>query len=262
MYSIQRRLKQGLDVHVFSVGAIPSPKLIEMVAMKGGYHGIWIDEEHAALTQRDFEMLALACRSVGLDCYARVAPVNYAAVMRPMEAGIGGIMAAQVRSLAEVEQIVQWAKYPPVGQRGLNPSNYEGGYGSRPLAEMVQRVNSERWLSVQIETVEALSVVENIAQNPCIDHLFVGPADLSLALGVPGEYLHDRCRSALSKVAHACREAGKSWGILVRSVEHAHFSKSLGCQLFAFANDLSTFFEGLRSVEDKYSSFLHSNRSP
>ena len=259
MCSIKQRPKQGLDVHVFSIGAIPSPKLIEMVAMVGGYHGIWIDEEHAALAQRDFEILALACRSVGLDCYARIAPVNYAAVMRPMEAGVGGIMAAQVRSLAEVEKIVQWAKYPPMGQRGLNPSNYEGGYGTRSLAEIVQRGNSDRWLSVQVETVEALSVVDQIAQTPGIDHLFVGPADLSVALGVPGEFLHEKCQSALSQVARTCREAGKSWGILVRSVEHAQFCKSLNCQLFAFANDLSTFNQALRAVQERYSSFLRSN---
>lgn len=256
MNSIKQRLQSGLDVHIFSVGAIPSFKIIEMAAAVGGYHGIWIDEEHAALGQRDYELLALACRSVQLDCYVRVAPVNYATLMRPMEAGVGGVMAAQVRTLSDVQQVVTWAKFPPIGQRGINPSNFEGGYATRPLLDIVQSSNRDRWLSVQIETLEALEIVEQIAAVDGIDHLFVGPADLSVALGVPGEYLHDLCQQALRRIASAAKQAGKSWGILVRGPEHAQFCKSLGCQLFAFGNELSAIQLGLKAIKANYSSFL------
>jgi 4-hydroxy-2-oxoheptanedioate aldolase len=256
MHSIKQRLAQGQDVHIFSIGAIPSFKLVELVAMAGGYHGIWIDEEHAALTQRDFELLALACRSVGLDSYVRLAPLNYATIMRPMEAGINGVMAAQVRSVAEVQQVVAWAKFPPLGVRGVNPSNFEGAYATKPLQDIVEQGNRDRWFSVQIETLEALSQVRAIAAIEGVDHLFVGPADLSVALGVPGQYLHEKCKSALSAVSAACQEVGKSWGILVRSPEHASFCKSLGCQLYAFANDLAAFNQGLKTIQASYASFL------
>lgn len=256
MHSIKKRLEQGLDVHIFSVGAIPSPKMIEIAAMIGGYHGIWIDEEHAALGQRDYELLALACRSVGLDSYVRVAPVHYATMMRPMEAGVGGVMAAQVRSVEEVKQVVSWAKFPPLGQRGVNPSNYEGNYTTKNLRDLVESSNRDRWLSVQIETLEALECVDEIAAVVGVDHLFVGPADLSVALGVPGEYLHELCKSALTRVSEACRKSGKTWGILVRGPEHAAFCKTLGCKLFAFGNDLGVVVQGFRAVQNTYHEFL------
>lgn len=256
MHSIMKRLEQGQEVNIFSIGNIPSPKIIEIVGMLGGYHGIWIDEEHAALRQQDIEILALACRASGLDSYVRVAPVNYATLMRPMEAGVGGVMAAQVRSVAEVEQIVNWSKFPPIGQRGLNPSNFEGNYSMKSLADIVECGNRDRWLSVQIETVEALEVVDGIAAVPGIDHLFVGPADLSVALGIPGQYLHDDCKRALEKVSIACAKAGKTWGILVRGPEHAQFCRSLGCKLFAFSNDLGAIIQGLKAIQSVYSDFL------
>jgi 4-hydroxy-2-oxoheptanedioate aldolase len=256
MHSIKQRLAQQQSVHIFSVGAIPSPKIIEIVGMLGGFHGIWLDEEHAAISQRDFEILALACRSVGLDSYARVAPTDYASVMRPMEAGIGGIMAAQVRSVAEVEQVVSWARFPPVGIRGINPSNFEGHYTMRSLAEIIESGNRDRWVSVQIETTEALSCVEQIAKVPGLDHLFVGPADLSVALGVPGQYLHESCRAALERVSSACEAAGKTWGILVRGPEHAEFCKSIGCRLFAFGNDLGAVIQGVKSIQSTYGSMF------
>ncbi len=255
-YSIKQRLSSGEIVNVFSIGALPSPKLVELAALSGGYHAIWIDEEHAALSLQHIEVLALACRSVGLDSYVRLAPVNYAAVMRPMEAGVGGIMAAQVRSVAEVEQIVSWAKFPPLGQRGVNPSNFEGKYSTCKLAEHVVQCNRDRWLAVQIETLEALECVESIAAIEGIDHLFVGPADLSVALGVPGEFLHAKCVAALERISHATRSARKSWGILARGPEHASLCRKLGCQLFAYGNDLSVAMLGLKTLRETYQEFF------
>ena len=257
MISIKKRLQAGENVHVFSIGAIPSPKLIEIAALTKGYHAVWIDEEHAALGQRDIELLAMACRSVGLDCYVRIAPLSYAAVMRPMEAGAAGIMAAQVRSVSEVEQIVSWAKFPPVGSRGINPSNVEADYTTRSLDDHIRICNQDRWVSVQIETLEALDCVEAIAAVEGMDHLFVGPADLSVALGVPGDYLHEKCQQALTKVAAATKKAGKSWGILVRGNEHAEFCRSLGCQLFAFGNDLGVAVQGFRAIRGSYPGFFN-----
>jgi 2-dehydro-3-deoxyglucarate aldolase/4-hydroxy-2-oxoheptanedioate aldolase len=256
VYSIKQRLASGQEVNVFSIGAIPSFKIIEMAKMIGGYHAVWIDEEHAALSQKDIELLAMACRSAGLDSYVRVAPIHYAAIMRPMEAGVGGIMAAQIRSTAEAKQIVAWAKYPPAGIRGINPSNFEADYTTRSLGEHIEICNRDRWISVQIETLEALECVEEIADIHGLDHLFVGPADLSVALGVPGQYLHADCRKALDRIAQACRKSQKSWGILVRGQEHAALCRDLGCQLFAFANDLSFVIQGLRAVKSTYPDFL------
>lgn len=255
--SIKSRLAAGQSVNVFAIGAIPSPKLVEMVALIGGYHAIWIDEEHAGLTLNQIEILAMACRSVGLDSYVRVAPNDYAAIMRPMEAGVGGIMAAQIRTLADAQQVVRWAKFPPLGDRGANASNFEGGYGTKPLADHIRDCNANRWLSLQIETIEALQQVEQIAAVEGVDNLFVGPADLSVALGVPGDFLHPKCRDALVKVSQAALSHGKTWGILVRSREHADFCRSLGCKFFAYANDLAAFMNGLRGIRSNYEDFFN-----
>lgn len=259
--SIKSRLAAGKNVNVFSIGAIPSPKLVELIAAVGGYHAVWIDEEHAAVTQQQIEMLALACRGVGLDSYVRVAPVHYAAVMRPMEAGVGGVMAAQVRSLDEARRIVRWAKFPPLGERGANASNFEGGYGTRPLDCHVVDCNRDRWLSLQIETREALECVDELAALEGVDNLFVGPADLSVALGVPGEFMHEKCLDALSRVSQAVAACGKSWGILVRNAEHAETARRLGCRFFAYSNELKAFALGLSAIRQSYEDFFASQSS-
>ena len=253
---IKARLAGGKIVRIFAVGSLPSPKLIEIAALHGGYHGVWIDEEHAALPQAQIELLALACRASGLDSYVRLAPTDYATVMRPMEAGVGGVMAAQVQSVEQVEEIVRWAKYGPRGVRGLNLSNYEGRWATCDPAELIRTANRDRWLAIQIETLGALEQVDKIAAVDGVDHLFVGPADLSMALGVPGEYLHPKCVAALERVSAAVRAAGKSWGILPRGPEHAARCRELGCLLFAFASDLSVVHLGFKMARDVYQDFF------
>lgn len=255
-HSIKERLAAGKLVRIFAIGPLAIPKLIEAVGRTGEYHGVWIDQEHAALTQTEIEPLTLACRASGLDSYIRLAPTDYATVMRPLETGAGGIMAAQIRSLEQAKQVVSWAKFPPIGQRGLNLSNYEGDWGTANMAELVERANRLRWVSLQIETVEALESVEAIAKIPGVDHLFVGPADLSVALGVPGQFLHAKCIAALERISRASSAAGISWGILPRGLEHAKLCRKLGCQLFAFALDLAIVNAGLRSTRADYEEFF------
>lgn len=256
--NIKQRLAEGKLVRILGVGALASPKIIEICARHGSYHGVWIDQEHAALPQAQIELLTLACRATGLDSFVRLAPTDYATVMRPLEAGAGGIMAAQVHSAAEVSKIVSWAKYAPTGIRGLNISNYEGGWGMVNPADFVESSNRDRWLAIQIETLGALEQVEQIAQIEHVDHLFVGPADLSLSLGVPGDYLHPKCVAALERIAKAARAAGISWGILPRGAEHARKCRELGCQLFAFATDLGVVNLGFSAAKEIYADFFDS----
>ena len=101
-------------------------------------------------------------------------------------------MIAQVRTLDEVKQSVQWAKYPPVGTRGAFTGNAETRYGKIGLATHIENANRDRWLSVQIETPEAVDIVDKIAATDGVDWLFVGPADLSVTLGVPGDFMHPK----------------------------------------------------------------------
>jgi len=255
MKTIKQRLLDGEEVRVITLASLAHAKWVELAAVAGGYHGLWVDQEHAAVPLRDLEYILMACRASGLDAFARVAPTDYATVMRPMEAGAGGIMAAQIRTVEQVRQVVQWAKYPPQGVRGLFMSNAEAGYGSAKPAEHVVRCNRDRWVCIQIETPEAVECVEKIAAVEGVDSLFVGPADLSCTLGVPGDVMHPRCLDALEKVARAVKTAGKSWGVLSRLPAHAAMCRELGCQLFSLASDTDLVMRGFAATREMFAEF-------
>src|SRR3990172_11604505 len=128
--TILQRLHSGQLVRIMHFTGLSSPKLVEIAGTLGHFHGVWIDQEHTAVPHAQLELMLMACRAAGLDAFARVPPTDYATIMRPMEAGCSGVMIAQVRTLAEVEQAVAWAKYPPRGVRGMFGSTIEAGYGS------------------------------------------------------------------------------------------------------------------------------------
>jgi 2-keto-3-deoxy-L-rhamnonate aldolase RhmA len=250
------RLAAGKIARVFHFTGYSTPKTVEMLCRTGNFHGVWFDQEHATIPHVDLELMLIACRAAGTEAFSRVPPTDYATVMRPMECGCNGVMIAQVRTLAEVKQAVEWAKYPPVGKRGFFGGNAEAGFGSVEMAKHVATANRDRWLAIQIETAEAVEIVDQIAAVEGVDWLFVGPADLSVTLGVPGDYLHAKCIAALKRVNEAVKRAGKSWGTLSRDVEHAQACRELGCQLFSVFGDLDCLRTGLRTLEERFADFM------
>lgn len=250
------RLRAGELVRVMHFTGLSSPKLVEVAGILGNFHGLWIDQEHSAVPHSQLELMLMACRAVGLDAFARVPPTDYATIMRPMEAGCSGVMIAQLRSVDEVRETVSWTKYPPLGVRGMFAGTIEARYGAVAMREHADQANGQRWVAIQIETAEAIEDIESIASVEGVDHLFVGPADLSVNLGVPGEFLHPKCLSALERISKAAKRAGKSWGILSQDPEHVRVCRELGCQLFSIFGDISCFRAGLKALEDKFKDIM------
>lgn len=252
MPQIKEKLAAGQIVKLFGIGQLASPKLVEMIGFNGGYDGFWMDQEHAGMTMRDVELCTLAANAHGLDHFVRLPATDYASVMRVLEAGANGCMFSMVRGLKDAEKAVQWAKFPPRGERGLNGGNRDGQFGLEPLADYIERVNRMIFLGIQIETPEALAEVRDIAALEDVDCIFIGPADLSMILGVPGQFEHPKCIETIGQIARYCKEFKKPWGIVARSTSHANKMAELGCQLFVLGSDIGAINSGVKGFKQMY----------
>jgi 2-dehydro-3-deoxyglucarate aldolase/4-hydroxy-2-oxoheptanedioate aldolase len=253
---IKEILAKDQIVHVFGMGQLLSTKLVEIIGLAGGYDAIWLDQEHAGLTTRDIELATLACRAHGLDSFVRLAPTDYASVMRPLEAGAGGVMAAQVRTAAEADQFVRWAKFWPRGLRGITGAGIDGKYTLTPMPEYTQAANVDTFVAIQIETIEAVENVASIAAVADVDLLFVGPSDLSQALGLTGQFDHPRCYETIEHIASACRAARKPWGIIARNSDYASRWVERGCRFLVFGNDVQLTQRGLAATKQGFAQFF------
>lgn len=250
--SLKQRLAAGELVRVFCAGRVPHPTVIEMFALAGGYDGFWIDQEHAAVPYDQIVTFALAARANGLDCFVRMAPVGYWQVTQNLEAGARGVMAAQIHSLAEAEQFVRWAKFHPDGNRGINTSGRDADYTYKSQAEFAASANRDHLVGIQVESPAAVDAAESIAALSGVDMLFVGPADLSLSLGVVGEFHSDKLWDAIGTVAAACRKHGKAWGAVVPNAKFAERAVESGCRMLSIGGDILALRRGVDAVKQSF----------
>lgn len=256
MPRIKQLLADGQFVRLFGLGQIFSPKLIEIVGEHGGFDALWLDAEHGALDMKDVELATMAARGYGMDHFVRMPATDYASIMRALEAGAGGVMVSMVRSPEEAEQAVRWAKFHPRGERGLNGGNRDGRFGLTPIPEYVARANAETFVGIQIETRGALDSVAELAAIPDVDLLFVGPADISQVLGIPGDFENPRCLDAIAGIARACADAGKPWGIVPRGGDYAQRMIGWGCRMFVLGFDIHIVHAGIRATKERYAPFF------
>lgn len=252
MLKIKEKLANDELVRIIGVGRLMHHNFLQIVGIQGGFDGVWFDHEHVGFSMEQLEIATLAARSVGMENFVRIAPTDYAIVTRSIESGGGGIMAAQVFSAEQAEQIVRWSKFHPRGNRGLNIGGVDGRFASIPPKEFCEKSNAETFVAIQIETRQSVDEVDAIAAIDGVDLLFVGPSDLSQSLGVTGDFFHPDCIAAVDAVAAACKKHGKSWGAVTLSPEHTELYYDKGCRMISPVSDSKIVNTGIAALKQQY----------
>jgi len=250
--SLKERLEAGRKLRVFALSRVVHPVVVEMYGLGGGFDGFWFDQEHGAMGIDEIRTCRLAARTCDMDCFVRVPPVGYWVVTQCLEAGAGGVMGAQIQSADHAAEFISWTKFAPEGIRGLHSNGRDANYLHLPPADFVEQSNRERLVAIQIETLGALEQVDQIAALPGIDLLFIGPADLSLALGIVGQFHHEKLWEAVGKVAAACNRHGTHWGTLCPDPQFAAKAAEHDCRLFSIGNDITALKHGVAHINASF----------
>lgn len=192
---------------------LDSPASAEL-AGHAGYDWLIVDLEHGAATEASLLAHLWAIETTGATALVRPQSGERLRIGRALDMGAAGIMVPRLDSAAEAREAVTYLRYPPDGVRGVATRTRGAGLGTRSHAE-IRGVNETILGIVQIESRGGLAAADEIAAIDGVDVLFVGPADLSHALGIPGRFDDPAYGAALDSVAAACRAHGKAAGILV-----------------------------------------------
>lgn len=253
MPTFKEMLATDQQIRTFAMGRVVDPVMVEMFGLAGQYDGFWLDGEHANLSSQQIMIAALAARANNMDSFVRIAPTGYSGVTQCLEAGAGGVMAAQIHSADHAEEFVKWAKFAPRGARGLNISGRDADYTHKGAAQFIEDANRENFLAIQIETLGSVEDADKIAAIDGVDLLFVGPSDLSLSLGVVGQFHSDKLWEAIDRVAEACRNHGKAWGAVVPDAKFADRAVENGCRMPTMGNDVMVMRRGIEAIKAAYS---------
>jgi len=192
---------------------LASPTSAEACAA-AGYDWLLIDLEHGAATEADLLGLLHAVEVRGASALVRPQSGERLRIGRALDMGAAGIMVPRLDSAEEAREAVTFLRYPPDGVRGVAIRVRGAGLGTLGHGQIRTR-NDQILGIVQIESLGALKEAEAIAAIDGVDVLFVGPADLTHALRVPGQFQDPSYLAALDAVVAACRAHGKAAGILV-----------------------------------------------
>lgn len=186
-----------------------------------------------------------AAEAAGLPAIVRAPSVASDHVGRYLDAGAAGTLFPRVESAEQARRALYGVKFAPEGKRGLAGVR-ANRYGAEPLGRFVQEANEKTLVAIQIETAGALEDLEAIASLPGLDVLFVGPNDLTHALGIPGQYEDPRYRAAVEKIARTATQAGKTAGIMLSRREQILPLAALGFRFFT-TSDRTLVLESART---------------
>ncbi|MGC2939179.1 MULTISPECIES: HpcH/HpaI aldolase family protein [unclassified Brevibacterium] len=204
------RIRAG-ETTIGSFAGLGSTMAIEVLAA-AGLDWVLVDLEHGGGSEASVGDAVAAAGGYGAATLVRVETPDRIRIGRALDAGAAGVMLPRVDSADEVAAIIPHLHYPPLGDRGVATYNRSLRWGMDKDA--LKTSDSEVITIVQIETTGALAEVDAIAALDAVDVLFVGPLDLSYALGVPLDFTAPVFRDALDTVVEAARKHGKSAGIL------------------------------------------------
>lgn len=209
----------------------PAETPVELLGL-AEFDFVVIDTEHGYFHVESVERMVRAADSAGLPAVVRVPSCQASAdAGRALDAGAAGVLFPRADGAPAVRGAVEAVKFAPAGRRGLAGVR-ANRYGAIALDRFVVEANDATAVWVQVETAGALNAVSEIAAESPVDLLFVGPNDLSQALGVAGQYSDPRYRAAVEHVGAAAREAGKGAGIMVKRADQIAELAGLGYHVF------------------------------
>lgn len=213
-----------------------------------------IDNEHGPYNPETTLEFVRVAKLYGITPFARASEISRAAILKLLDAGAMGIVIPCVKTVEEVERIVEYAKYAPLGARGVGSTAGSGywyeDYAQHGLEHYFAISNRETMLLPQCETVECLEHIEEIIKIDGIDGIYVGPFDLSTALGKPADFDSAIVKDAIRHIQKACRGAGKFSFIFAGTREQARADFTLGYDSVTFGTDAAVLTDAYRAAVD------------
>lgn len=242
-----KRLHAGNAIYGTMLRMIRHPGVAAM-AHDAGLDFIMLDMEHGAYTLVDVSSFSLTAGRLGLDIFVRIPELSRAWVSTALDCGATGVMCPMLETEEQAKMLVRWAKYPPVGERGLATTGSHTMFRKAASAESHMAETNDAVVAIaQIETRLGVESAGRIARVEGIDALLVGPNDLSVSLGCPGEMASPKLQQAIGRVTEGANEAGTAWGMHAPAAFLRQW-QTHGMRLVMSALDVDLLRSGLEAV--------------
>ena len=248
--TVKAKLKRGEIAVGTMVFEFASPGLPAILGTTGADFAIY-DMEHNGLSLETLRSLMAWSRGVGPTPMVRVPAIDPQFISHALDVGALGVMAPNVETVEQARLFVEATRYPPLGRRGAAFGFAHDDFDRlTPVGERIGQIHDRTLLIAQIESEQGLANVDEIARVQGIDVLWVGHFDLTLSMGIPGQFGEQRFLDAMSRVAEAARRNGLVGGFNVDDAEGGRRWMARGYRMLAIAADFRLLAGALKSSVD------------
>jgi 4-hydroxy-2-oxoheptanedioate aldolase len=248
MKNLKKRLKQGETVNGcwLNLGSTITAEIVGLA----GYDWVLLDIEHGAGSEKDILNQLQALEHTPAAAIIRIEGGQRQRIHRVLDMGAEGIMCPRVNNADDAKAVANGLHYPPEGVRGVAQMVRATGYGKN-FKDYYRDAKENILGVVQIESVEVLGHLEEVASIDNIDVLFIGPNDLSMEMGIHGQYDHPHFKDALKATVNAAEKAGKAAGILIANPDDYQTYHNMGIRMIACGADATFVSNGASAMAKK-----------
>ena len=251
MKNLKKRLLDGEALNGCWLN-LGSPLTAEIVG-NSGFDWVLIDLEHGAGNERDALSQLQAVQSGTTAVIIRVESNDRRRIQRSLDLGAEGVMCPQIATVDDAKKAVDGMHYAPIGKRGVAKMVRATGFGKN--FDGYREGSKDNILGIiQIETREALDQLDGIASLDGVDVLFIGPSDLSMSLGIFGQFEHPLYIDALRAIVAAATKAGKVVGILLFDPKDYKTYYDMGIRFIACGSDATFVAQGAKNMAEALNS--------
>ncbi len=233
---VKQALARGESVFGTMIFEFASPGLPAILADAGAQFVLY-DMEHSGITDAEIKRQVAYCRGLDLVPLARPPDKTYATTARLLDLGVMGLMYQMVESAEKAAEIASYGRYPPGGVRGAMFSGAHDDYSGGDVGAKMAAADARTLTMALIETARGVENADAIMAVPGIDMAHVGHFDLSLTMGIPGQFDHPDFQAAIDAILAACRKHSKPAGFLAPDVEWGRAWMARGFRFVSFSID-------------------------
>ena len=248
---VKHRLNSGETVIGTMVQEVRTPAIAQILK-KIGFDFFMVDMEHGPYNLETVSDIIRMGRVIDMCPLVRVASLEYQLITGPLDVGAMGIMMPRIETRKEIEEFVACMKYPPLGKRGCSSDAPHSEYDFGPLSDFISVNNEDTLVIAQIERKVAVDHIDNLLSVPGVDAALIGPEDLSISMGFPGQTKNPVVVEAVEKVIASAQKNGVAAGIHMGNTEALTQWMKKGMRLIMLSSDLGFIMdagsEGLRQL--------------
>ena len=250
-------LKSGLKAgkqYVGTFAKMTDASVVELFALSG-FDFFIIDNEHSQMGKQSMVDLVRAAELSNIVPIVRVRENSRAQILQALDAGSLGVMVPETATTQDIRHLTDSAYYAPIGKRGYTASSRTAGYGTMDPVKYARLSNENIVTIAYCETLEAIENLDAMLSIPNLDAMWIGPMDLSQALGVTGDPKHPKVIKAMQDIIARCKKAGVPSGTIASNTMATRALLDQGVQLIGLSSDQAMIVNtGKRMLSEIYAS--------